>query len=363
MNNFVINKYLVMEFLKTFLNVILIFCCLGLILNLFEEINYFKNYDVGIVLPLSLSLMIIPSIVINMLPFILFLSSMWVFIKLKNNGDILSLKTFGYSNASFLTIFSFTAFFISMVTLFAFNPLTSIIVKSYEDIKGSYDLDKSHLASINTNGIWIREKDGKKINIIKSHKFEGDYLIDVSIYKFDENNSLITRIEGSQAIISDNPWIIQNGFQINFAENEIKKKEFQTLEFSSTFSKDKLSSIYSNLDTISFYNLVTNMDQLISKGYNPSLLVEKKHFYLSLPFFLMLMVCLSGIFSLNSNDRRQKTYYILISIVVSVIIFYFKNFSTALGITEQIPLLVSVWSPVIIISLFCFVGVMQINEK
>jgi len=75
MDNWVINKYLVSEFIKTFFNVILLFCCLGLILNLFEEINYFKNYDVGIGLPLALSLMIIPSIVINMLPFILFLSS------------------------------------------------------------------------------------------------------------------------------------------------------------------------------------------------------------------------------------------------------------------------------------------------
>ena len=82
MNNFVINKYLIIEFLKAFLNIVLIFCCLGLILNLFEEINYFKNYDIGILMPLGLSLMIIPSILINLLPFILFLSSMWVFIKI-----------------------------------------------------------------------------------------------------------------------------------------------------------------------------------------------------------------------------------------------------------------------------------------
>ena len=72
MNNFVLNKYLVSEFFKSFFYVVLVFCCLGLILNLFEEINYFKNYDVGIGLPIVLSLMIIPSIVINMLPFILF---------------------------------------------------------------------------------------------------------------------------------------------------------------------------------------------------------------------------------------------------------------------------------------------------
>ena len=362
MNSFVINKYLVGEFLKTFLNVILIFCCLGLILNLFEEINYFKNYDVGIVLPITLSLMIIPSIVINMLPFILFLSSVWVFIKLKNNRDILSLKTFGVSNVSFLILFSFTAVFISAVTLFAINPVTSIVVKYYEDIKGKYDLDKSHLASINTNGIWIREKNGKKINIIKSQRIEGDLLTNVSIYKFNEDNVLMERIETVQADISNNPWILQNGFKINFLK-ESKKEEFQRLEFNSTFNKEKLNSIYSNLDTLSFYNLITNMEKLISKGYNPILLKEKKHFYLSLPFFLIVMVLLAGIFTLGSNERKQNTYYLILAIIISVVIFYFKNFSTALGTTERIPLLVSVWSPVIVLSLFCSVGVMQINEK
>ena len=146
-------------------------------------------------------------------------------------------------------------------------------------------------------------------------------------------------------------------------KNNGKRKEFQSIEFPSTFSKDKLNSIYSNLDTISFYNLIKNMDSLISRGYNPKLLNEKKHFYMSLPFFLVLMVCLAGIFTLNSNDTRQNTYYLLLSIIACVIIFYFKNFSTALGATERIPLLLSVWSPIIILSLFCSVGVIQINEK
>ena len=362
MNSFIVNKYLIGSFLKSFLNIALIFCCLGLVLNLFEEINYFKNYEVGILLPLGLSLMVIPSILIDLLPFILFLSSMWVFIKMKNNRDIIALKTFGFSNLNFLFLFSFATIFISIIIMFVLNPLTSATVKYYEDIKGKYDLDKSHLASINANGIWIKEIQKNNINIIKSERLEGDRLINLSIYKFDKDYVLLTRIEASEATISSNPWILQNGKEIDF-KNKNNIKEFLTSEFDSTFSKDKLSSIYTNLNTISFYNLITNMDKLISKGYNQKLLQEKKHFYLSLPFFLILMVCLAGIFTLNSNDRRQNTYYILLSIIVCVIIFYFKNFSTALGTTEKIPLLVSVWSPVIILSLFCSVGVIQINEK
>jgi len=362
MKNFVINKYLTREFLKSFLNVLLIFCCAGLIMNLFEEINYFRKYDVGIGLPIQLSFMIIPSIIINMLPFILFLSSMWVLVKLKNNRDILSLRTFGISNGKFIFLFSLIAFIIGIIILIALNPVTSIAVKYYEDVKGSYDLDKSHLASINANGIWIKEKIKKNTNIIRSKALKDNFLIDVSIYKFDENNLLVERTEAKQANIRDTTWLIEDGYTIQFQDKNIKN-DFENLIFYSTFNREKLNSIYSNLDTISFYKLMTESKELVARGYNSKLLKEKKHFYLSLPFFLVLMVWLSGIFTLNSNERRQNVYYVFLSIITCIIIFYFKSFSTALGTTEKIPLMLSVWSPIIILFLFCSIGVIQINEK
>jgi len=362
MKNFVINKYLTVEFLKSFLNVLLIFGCAGLVMNLFEEINYFRKYDVGMGLPIQLSLMIIPSIVINMLPFVLFLSSMWALVKLKNNRDLLSLRTFGFSNGKFVFLFSSIAFIIGIIILTTLNPITSIAVKYYEDIKGSYDLDKSHLASINANGIWIKEKIGKSTNIIKSVKLEGDFLIDVSIYKFNENDLLVERIEAEIANIRNTAWLIENGYTIKLQAKNIRN-DFENLIFYSTFNREKLNSIYSNLDTISFYRLMTESKELVVRGYSSKLLKEKKHFYLSLPFFLVLMVLLSGIFTLNSNERKQNIYYVFLSIITCVVIFYFKNFSTALGATEKIPLVLSVWSPVIILFLFCSIGIIQINEK
>jgi len=298
----------------------------------------------------------------NMLPFILFLSSMWVLIKLKNNRDLLSLRTFGISNGKFIFLFSSIAFIISVIALTALNPITSIAVKYYEDIKGGYDLDKSHLASINTNGIWIKEKIGKNINIIRSEKIKGNFLINLSIYKFNENNLLIERTEAKQANIRDTTWLIEDGYTIQFQDENIGN-DFENLIFYSTFNREKLNSIYSNLDTISFYKLMTESKELVARGYNSKLLKEKKHFYLSLPFFLVLMVLLSGIFTLNSNERKQNVRYIFLSIITCVVIFYFKNFSTALGATEKIPLVLSVWSPVIILFLFCSVGIIQINEK
>ena len=357
----VINSYIIREFLLSTFNVTLIISAAGFIMNLREEVTYFTDYDVGIMLPIALSLMIVPSILINIFPFIIFLSAMWTLIKLKNSGEILSLKTFGLSSTKFVYLLGITSFFVGIIILIAFNPITSVMVKYYEDIKGSYDIDKSHLASITSNGVWLKENIGSKTNIIKSKKIDGDLLFDVSIYSF-EDDVLVERIEAKTANILNNPWVIKDGIKISIIEQNVKNS-FDNLIFESTFTKDKFNSIYSNLDTISFSKIMTNFDQLSNKGYNERLLNEKRHYYLSLPFFLVLMVCLASIFILSSNEKKQNIYYIILSIITCVIIFYFKNFSMALGTTERIPMELSVWSPIIILTLFCSVGIIQINEK
>ena len=51
-------------------------------------------------------------------------------------------------------------FFITSV-----SPITSILVKKHEMIKGSYERDKNYLAAITENGIWIKEKK-LEINIL-----------------------------------------------------------------------------------------------------------------------------------------------------------------------------------------------------
>ena len=359
--NSVLNTYIIKEFLISILNTTLIISAAGLIMNLREEVTYFIEYDVGIMLPIALSFMIVPSILINIFPFIIFISSMWALLKLKNNGEILSLKTFGFSNTKFVYLLGLTSFFIGIIILLALNPVTSVMVKYYEDIKGSYDIDKSHLASITNNGVWIKENIGSKKNFIRSKKIDDDTLLDVTIYSFDQN-VLTERIEAESAEITDLPWTIRNGFKVTINNDELKSN-FESLRFETTFNKAKFNSIYSNLDTISFVKIITDIKKLEEKGYNERLLNEKKHYYLSLPFFLVLMVCLACIFTLSSSEKKQNIYYIILSIIVCVIIFYFKNFSMALGTTERIPLEISVWSPVIILTLFCSVGIIQINEK
>ena len=63
--NKIIFNYLLKNFLQTVFIWILIFYCFGVILNLFEEIEFFKNIDVSILKPLVLMSIYIPSLMIN----------------------------------------------------------------------------------------------------------------------------------------------------------------------------------------------------------------------------------------------------------------------------------------------------------
>ena len=90
MNN-KINNYLISYYSKILLNTILISFCLGLILNLFEEVEFFKNSNESLLLPLILTLSYIPNLIfINLMPFIIFVSAMWFFISIKNNNELLT---------------------------------------------------------------------------------------------------------------------------------------------------------------------------------------------------------------------------------------------------------------------------------
>ena len=98
MRSFIINKYLSKEFLKILINMSFVFFCLGFVINLFEDINFFKDYDVSIKVPIILSLLFIPNLIYNMFPFIILLSGIWFFLKIKRSDEIIAMKVSGMSN-------------------------------------------------------------------------------------------------------------------------------------------------------------------------------------------------------------------------------------------------------------------------
>jgi len=359
---FIINKYLAKELIKIIINMSLIFFCLGIIMNLFEEINFFKDIDVGIHTPIALSLLYVPSLLYNMFPFIIFFSGIWFFIKMKKTYEITAINISGLSNFSIILIPGILSIVLGIFFITSVNPITSLLVKKYETIKGSYERDKDYLAAITINGIWIKEKNLEINNIIRSSSLEGNKLINVTIYEFDQNNNFTRRIEAESANISSTKWSLKN-VRIISNDGKILSENLKNYSHISMYDVIKINSLYSNLDTISFWSINNEIKLLEERGYSTKEMEAKLHRSYAFPFFLLSMVLLSSVFTLGVRSKENNWTYVFIAIIASVLIYFFNDFSAVLGKTEKLPMEIAVWMPIVIIFVFSSVGIIHANQK
>ena len=359
----IINKYLAKEFFKVIINMSLFFFCLGFIINLFEEINLFKDFEVGIEVPLILSALFVPSLLYKMFPFIILLSGIWFFLRIKKTDEIIAMKVSGMSNFSVILIPSILSVILGIFFITTMSPITSVLVKKYESIKSAYyEHEQDYLATVNVNGIWIKEKNFGKNYIIRSKNLDEQNLMDLSIYEFDLNNNFLKRIEAKSADISSLNWTINNATIID-KDGKLLAENINNLTYRSLYDIKKIKSLYSNLDTISFWNLENEIKVLDDRGYSTSEMRAKLQRSLAFPFFLLSMILLSGVFTLGMDFKENNWTYVFVAIIASVLIFYFNDFSAALGKTEKLPIEISVWMPILIIFIFGAVGLIHANQK
>ena len=200
----IFKKYFFIEYSKIVLNVTLAFLALGIILNIFEEVNFFKDHAVGFLLPLSLTFLKVPGMIYKLFPFIFLISSIILFLNFVQSEEIIALKIAGVSNFRIIFFPALISLIFGIFIVTSINTVTSKLTHKYLDIKNKYTKDNDYLAALTENGIWIKDKIDGNTSIIRAKKLSQNNLIDVSIYKFDENNESQSRIETRKADISNN---------------------------------------------------------------------------------------------------------------------------------------------------------------
>ena len=81
------------------------------------------------------------------------------------------------------------------------------------------------------------------------------------------------------------------------------------------------------------------------------------------PFLITIISVLSATLMLNIGHQKQKLYLIVLGIMLSVVIYYINFFFGTMGINEKIPLVISIWTPILILLIISVIGLVRINEK
>ena len=256
-----------------------------------------------------------------------------------------------------------TSFILGWVVLFSFNPITSGMMKLYEQTKAEYSRDIDHLVSINKNGLWIKENLNDEYRIITADETKGKMLKNLQIFHFDSNNNLKEKIYSKSADISSNNWVLNKVLIKEVNNGLIDSRVIEKYNINSTYDHNKINNLFRNFDTISFPDLILKYKNLQNKGYSKTHLDQNLNSMLAMPFFLFIMTALSSILTMSTLKKSNNFSFIVVGLLACVLVYYFKDLSLALGQTNRIPLSLAAWIPIITIGLFSSIGILQINEK
>ena len=353
-------QYLIKSLLKNIFLISCLFLILSFLLNILEEIKFFKNLDLGISYSFLLTFLNVPSILYEIFPFIFLISTQMFFVNLFEKEEIIVLKKHGLDNLVLVKILIITSLVCGILIVSLFYTISAQMKHSYLSFKNKFTDDKKYLAVVNENGLWIKDEVDNSINIINAEIFENDTLKKLIITQMDKDFNIVKIIIGQSANIQKNTWKIKN---VEVYEIEQSKASYDQILFKTNFNKEKLNSIFSNLTSLTFFELLSMSKDYNQLGYSTLEINSHLHKLYSFPIYLMIMSLVGGILMLNIKYNKSKIVNITIGIILSVIIYYLNYFINLLGTNEKLPIIISIWLPHLILFLFCLTFLIRINEN
>ena len=354
------DKYFISLFFKKLLVLSLIFFSLIFILTIFEEITFFSDTESNFYLPFLVAALDVPSALLEIFPFIILIATQLFFLEIIKKKENELIKINQLDNFYLIKILTLCAFVFGILIILIYYPFSSKLKFTYFDFKNSYSKDGKYLKHYGENGLWIKDEIDNETYIINGNLGKTNYLENVFISKFDENFELIENISSNKVNISENQWIIEKPYLF---KNNLQIKLENDVIIESHFNIKKINSTFRNLYSFNIFQLINAKKENELLGYSSQDIDLHLLKIGTIPLYFGIMVIISSIIMLNIKKNKPYIFHILLGITLSVIIYYINNVFNIFGLTNKIPIYLSVFFPIIFLSIISTIGLVRINEQ
>lgn len=334
-----INFYLFTLASKYILINLIIITILVLFLNLLEISRILEKENTTLGFFLLLSLLKLPTIISEIIPFVVILSIAFLFKNLITNNELISIRNMGFSILDIFKPIAIAIFLIGLFTLFFINPLAANFENNFNNLTSIKYPNMYSIKFIN-EGMWIKNisEDNNK-NYINISKINLDNMNAEEIKILNINNKFNKIIIAEKGEIIDKIFKLQNVSILNINNDKFEKVEFYNLILN--FDKSNIIDSILNFKFIPFYKYKKHVNNLKKFNLHSS---EVSLYYLSeilKPIFLVIIgftvMGFSGKFKRNENFFKV----LFISILIGFLIFLLKEIVTALTTTMEISFIFS----------------------
>jgi len=334
-----INFYLFTLASKYILINLIIITILVLFLNLLEISRILEKENTTLGFFLLLSLLKLPTIISEIIPFVVILSIAFLFKNLITNNELISIRNMGFSILDIFKPIAIAIFLFGLFILLFINPLAANFENNFNTLTSKKYPNMYSIKFIN-EGMWIKNiSDDNNKNYINISKINLDNMNAEEIKILNINNKFNKIIIAEKGEIIDKIFKLQNVSILNINNDKFEKVEFYNLILN--FDKSNIIDSILNFKFIPFYKYKKHVNNLKKFNLHSS---EVSLYYLSeilKPIFLVIIgftvMGFSGKFKRNENFFKV----LFISILIGFLIFLLKEIVMILTTKMEISFIFS----------------------
>lgn len=318
---------------------------------------------------LQLSLMKLPQIVEQTLPFALLVASMMAFTRLNRRSELAIIRASGISAWRFLAPVMALALFLGLFTITTLNPVAARLTEAFELTRNRMLQEGRPTLSVSDSGLWLRQGDETSQIVIHAKRVDdtGSALEDVKMIEEQRlysgnrpTNDFVfaRRIDADRAYLRNGFWQLENVIE-NVPGSPPDR--LQTLAIPTSIDAAALFDKFASPSTIGFWDLPGFVRQTQEAGLDASRYRMRWNALLATPALFIAMALIGAVVCLRMQRMGGNSQLLAIGSIAAVGLYFFTQLSSSLGATGAAPPVVAAWSPPLFV-LFCTLAFIAYRE-
>lgn len=332
-----VDKYVLKEFCKMFIYIVLCTTILVFFVNFLEFYGEVEKLKIKIFDAIKIVLLRTPPVIESALYFIVLLSNSFTLTKLSLTSELTAILANKKSLVDIIIVQSVFIFIFGLVYVSLFNPYISKMLEISNNIEKKYTNKEKNNYMITKNGIWFKQPNMENDVEVGEIIFKANELYlenlefkDTTVIFNLSNGAFQKKIKANSMKYMGDKFILEN-CQVIKKDVEYVDQIIIPTKLTENFLRQYIKNQYKDIDMMSFNELVKLIIEFKKSGLDTTKFVVKLYVMLLIPFMYVVMIILSYAF-LSVNARRQD--YILNifkTIVGGFIVFTLQNVLTNLG--------------------------------
>ncbi len=299
----------------------------------------------------GLTLLKSPAVIQILLPFVFLSGGIAAYVGMNRRSELIAMRASGVSAWRFIMPSAVAAFILGVFAVLAVNPVSAALSARFE-------ADRAAIMAANymvdqPKDIWLRQGDERTQMVIHAKArdtVQGKVrLRGVSLYIYQKNKTgqpeFKRRVEAAEAVLRPGFWQLKDVREATPGESSVRS---DSLSIRSTLDSEAAVERLEAAEAIAFWRLPGAIKQTEDSGFSASSYRLRFQQLLATPLMFAAMAVLAAAFSLRLVRLGGLAGLAGAGFALGFIVFFFNQFSGALGKADIIPLFAAAWAPVVV---------------